>query len=131
MINFLQKEKPGGVLRHNYDVSVTYSHPHSKENEKTLRFSFSLKAVKMICGNGFFANVGLDENYPDRIYFCSSNEKKGYKMSKSEKFGYRYSCTFGKNVKYTKPVDFVGYYNLEYDAKQGALYIDKKNKKGE
>ena len=135
MINFVKKEKHGSRIASRYDVSVTYSFPHGKTDHrsqrKTLRFSFSAKAVKMICGEGEYAIVGMDKEFPERIYFCSSNEANGYKMSKADKYGQRYSCTFGSGIEYNDTTNFIGYYNLEYDAKQGALYINKKNKKGE
>lgn len=135
MINFAKKEKQGSKATSQYDVGVTYSFPHGIRDHssrfKTLRFSFSPKAVKMICGDGRYAIVGIDKEFPDRIYFCSADEVNGYKMSKSEKGGNRYSCTFGSGTDYNNAIDFIGFYNLEYDAKQGALYINKKNKKGE
>ena len=134
MIDFAKKEKQGGKTVSKYDVSVTYSFPHGKTDHKwqrkTLRFSFSAKAVKMICGEGSYALVGLDKDFPDRIYFCSADETNGYKMSKADKHGQRYSCTFGSGTAYKNATDFIGFYNLEYDAKQGALYINHKNKKG-
>lgn len=130
-----KKEKQSGKTTSKYDVGVTYSFAHGTTNHtkqgKTLRFSFSAKAVKMICGEGKYALVGFDKDFPDRIYFCAADEMNGYKMSKADKVGQRYSCTFGSGTDYKNATDFVGFYNLEYDAKQGALYINKKNKKGE
>lgn len=135
MINFVKKEKRGGKIVSKHDVSVTYSFAHGKTGQagksKTLRFSFSEKAVKMICGEGRYALAGIDKDFPDRIYFCSADETNGYRMSRGDKRGQRYTCTFGSGTHYTNATDFIGLYNLEYDAKQGALYINKKNKKGE
>ncbi len=135
MISFVKKEKQGarGALD-SCDVSVTYSFPHGRDErkypKKTLRFSFSQKAARMICGETEYAVVGIDKDFPDRIYFCSADEKNGYKLSKADKSGTRCHCTFGNGADYPDAVHFVGYYNLEYDAKQGALYINRKAKKG-
>lgn len=135
MIEFAKKEKQGRSTLNKYDVSVTYSLPHGSVNHgssgKTLRFSFTERAVKMICGGSRYAMVGIDKDFPERIYFCPADEINGYKMSKADKQGTRYSCTFGNGINYINVTSFIGFYNLEYDAKQGALYISKKNKKGE
>lgn len=128
MINFSQKQRGIPGTRINDDVSVTYSKAHGENSNKTLRFSFSEKALRMICGEGRYAMVGLDDRYPERIYFAKSNHLNGYKLSLSSN-NVRYSTVFGNDVQYKEPTSFIGYYALEYDASQGALYIDKNNKK--
>lgn len=127
MIVFKNKEKNNGYRNIPYDVSITYSIAHGG-SEKVLRYSFSEKAVRMICGDGFFAVAGIDARYPDRIYFCVSNSRDGYKLSKSGT-NTRYATVFSPYLNYNKPTDFIGLYNLEYDAIQNAFYIDKKRKK--
>ena len=128
MINFSNKKTQVGRIT-NQDVLVTYSVVSCRggNRQKSLRFSFSEKAVRMMCGNGLYANIGFDENYPDRIYFCSSDQRNGYKLT-SVSDSKRYQCCFGSNNKYKDITNFVGEYSLEYDALQSAFYIDKNNK---
>lgn len=128
MINFSQKQKGIPGIRISDDVSVTYSKAHGENSNKTLRFSFSEKALRMICGEGRYAVVGLDDSHPERIYFAKSDRLNGYKLSLSSN-NVRYSTVFCNDVQYKEPTSFIGYYSLEYDASQGALYIDKNNKK--
>lgn len=130
MINFSQKKIQAGRTT-NCDVLVTYSiiSCHSGVSKKSLRYSFSEKAVRMMCGNGFYAVIGFDERYPERIYFCSSNKDNGYKLTNVSNSGKRYQCSFGTEVNYNEPTSFIGEYDLEYDAMQSAFYINKNNKK--
>jgi hypothetical protein len=130
MIDFNKKQKNGGRMPTMCDVSVTYATRSGKSSKKTLCFTFSEKAVRMICGEGHYAVVGVDKYHPDRIYFAPSTSVDGYKLTRS-KTHLRYSCSFGYGVEYDNPTSFVGFYSLEYDAKQGALYINRNNKKQE
>ena len=130
MIDFNKKQRPGGRMTIMCDVSVTYATKSGKSGKKTLCFTFSEKAVIMICGEGHYAVVGVDKHHPDRIYFAPSTSVDGYKLTRS-KTHLRYSCSFGYGVEYDNPTSFVGFYSLEYDAKQGALYINRNNKKQE
>lgn len=130
MIDFNKRQRPGGRMTIMCDVSVTYAIKSGKNGKKTLCFTFSEKAVRMICGEGHYAVVGVDKHHPDRIYFAPSTSVDGYKLTRS-KTHLRHSCSFGYGVEYDNPTSFVGFYSLEYDAKQGALYINRNNKKQE
>ena len=83
----------------------------------------------MICEDSLYARIGVDEDYPERLYFCSADKNNGYKLTCASNTKKRYQCYFGSNITYKNPTGFVGEYNLEYDAVQGALYISKTNKK--
>lgn len=109
-----------------YDVSVT-CHKTNQHTKMRLRFSFSEKAVRMLCGNELFALAGIDNDFPNRIYFCKS-KSNGYKLAKSNPRCLRYNTFFGNITPISNKESFVGYYKLEYDALQSAVYIDKNNK---
>ena len=132
MINFFTKKAQAGRVT-NCDVLVTYSIITCQNGikKKSLRYSFSEKAVRMMCGNVFYAMLGFDERYPERIYFCSSNKKNGYKLTNVGNSGKRYQCSFGTNVNYKEPTSFVVEYNLKNNAVHATFNINRNNNKGE
>ena len=130
MITFLQRKVQKGRAS-NCDVLITYSiiSCSGGVKKKSLRYSFSEKAVRMMCGSGLYGMIGFDEKRPERIYFCSANKNDGYKLTRNSATGTRYQSSFGTQIKYTNPENFIGEYDLEYDALQSAFYIDRNNRK--
>lgn len=132
MIEMIKKNKVGVGNRGDHDVlfSVT-KHNGGKAHQMGLTFTKDAKKrVFKDCNYGAF---GFNKNPNcERLYFLPSNSKDGFKLSqRSESDNCVMRTTIDNRFRGVIASNWVGYYDIQFDANENMWYIELQQKKVE
>ena len=112
MINFIKKKKFGRIPN-DFDVTVSSA---KKNDGHAIYIGFHNSSFKKIAEIGEYMQIGLDG---DRLYFCKSDIKNGYKLYARSQYG----------AFLTIPDDYKSIChktcaNLQFDEAEGFYYVE-------